>query len=151
MRESDLTGYCGLYCGDCIRYKSRASELANDLLKEFGETHFAEYARVKQSQIPEFRSYEGMVSLLAHISRLRCEVPCRRGGDGCMGSCSILACVKSKSFEGCWECSQYEKCEKLDFLKPYHGDTPIRNLGKIKELGIGAWAKHRGKCYPWQK
>ena len=151
MAESDLTGYCGLYCGDCIRYRCRASVLASDLMKEFEKTQFATYARVKQSQIPDFQHYEGMVSLLAHISRLRCEAPCRLGGGGCTGSCRIIECVKGRSFEGCWECSEHEVCEKLDFLKPFHGNTPIYNLGKIKEFGLKAWAKHRGKFYPWLK
>lgn len=151
MTDDDLTGYCGLYCGDCIRYRSRASELAIDLLKEFKETQFSEYARVKQVQIPDFEDYERMVSLLAHVSRLRCEIPCRLGGDGCMASCHIIECVKGKSLDGCWECSEYETCIKLDFLKPFHGDTLICNLGKIKEFGRGDWAKHRGDFYPWQK
>ena len=151
MTDSDLTGYCGLYCGDCMRYLSRASELANDLLKEFTKTQFSEYARVKQSQIPDYEHYEPMVGLLAHVAQLRCETPCSLGGDGCIGSCPIIACVKDKSFEGCWETSEYETCEKFDSLKPFCGDTPLRNLGKIKEFGITAWAKHRGKFYPWVK
>ncbi|TFG92271.1 MAG: DUF3795 domain-containing protein [Syntrophobacterales bacterium] len=151
MTDNDLTGYCGLYCGDCIRYRSRASELAADLLKEFENTQFAEYAKVKQSQIPDFQHYKGMVSLLAHISRLRCNVPCRLGGDGCMVSCPIMECVKGKAFEGCWECSEYKACQKLTFLKSFHGDTPLDNLDKIKEFGLRTWAKHRGNCYPWLK
>jgi hypothetical protein len=151
MTESDLPGYCGLYCGDCIRYKSRASELATNLLKEFENTQFAEYAKAKTSQIPDFQHYETMVNLLTHISRLHCEVPCGLGGDGCMDSCPIIECVKGKSLEGCWECSEYKGCEKLDFLKPFHGETPLHNLGMIKKFGIEAWATHRGKCYPWLK
>jgi hypothetical protein len=63
MTDSDLTGCCGLYCGDCIRYKSRASDLAKDLLREFEKMRFSEYAKVKQSQIPEFEHYEAMVCL----------------------------------------------------------------------------------------
>jgi hypothetical protein len=151
MTESDLTCYCGLYCGDCIRYKSRASELAVDLLNELEKTQFADYAQVKQSQISAFRDYEDMIKVLAHIAQLRCEVPCRLGGDGCVGSCPIIECVKGKSLEGCWECSEYKVCEKLNFLESFHGDTPLRNLDMIKKFGIEAWAKHRGKCYPWLK
>ncbi len=149
MTDAELTGYCGLYCGDCVRYKSRSSDLAKELLKEFEEKQFAEYARVKQSQIPDFEYFEVMVKLLEHISQLRCETPCRLGGDGCGGTCTIIKCVKDKSFDGCWECSEYERCEKLGFLKPFHGDTPLENLGKIKKFGIKSWAKHRGKFYPW--
>ena len=151
MTESDLTCYCGLYCGDCIRYESTASELAASLLEEFENAQFAEYAQVKSSEIPAFRHYETMVSLLTHVAELRCEVPCRLGGDGRGGACPIVACVKDKSLDGCWECSKYESCEKLEFLKSFHGDTPLRNLGMIKKFGIHAWARHRGKCYPWLK
>jgi Protein of unknown function (DUF3795) len=149
MTDADLTAYCGLYCGDCIRYKSKASDLADELLKELEKTQFKYYAKVKQSQIQDFDHYDPMLKLLGHISKLRCEVPCRLGGDGCIGSCEIIACVKDKSFGGCWECSEFETCESLAFLKPFHGDTPRNNLRKIKEFGISAWAKHRGKCYPW--
>lgn len=151
MTDTNLTAYCGLYCGDCIRFKSKASDLANDLLKEFDNTRFSEYAKVKRAQIPDFEHFEPMVGLLAHVSRLRCNVPCRLGGDGCVTSCNIIQCVKSKSFEGCWECSEYKTCEKLDFLKPFHGNTPVDNLSKIKEFGVKAWAKRRGKFYQWLK
>ena len=34
-------------------------------------------------------------------------------------------------------------------LKPFHGDAPLKNLRKIRELGIGLWARCREKCYPW--
>jgi hypothetical protein len=149
MTDSDFTCYCGLYCGDCIRYKSSASELAADLLKEFEDTQFGDYAKAKGSQIPDFRDYSIVVNLLTHISHLRCDIPCRLGGGGCTGSCPIIECVKGKSLEGCWECSEYKACEKLDFLKTFHGDTPLHNLGMIRKLGIEAWAKHWGKCYPW--
>jgi hypothetical protein len=151
MNGSELTGYCGLYCGDCIRYRSKASDLAKSLLKEFETTKFSEYAKVKRSHVPELESYEQVVSVLTAISQLKCETPCRLGGDGCAGSCLIIKCVREKSLEGCWECAEYETCEKVDFLKPFHGDTPLRNLRKIKELGIEDWAKHRGKFYPWLK
>jgi len=86
---------------------------------------------------------------LKAISELNCKTPCRLGGDGCEGSCEIIKCIKEKAFEGCWECDSFEKCEKLDFLKPFHGNAPAHNLRKIKEIGIDNWAKHRDKCYPW--
>ncbi|MBW1816899.1 MAG: hypothetical protein JRJ60_07040 [Deltaproteobacteria bacterium] len=41
QNEKDLTAFCGLYCGDCIRYQCRASDLSNeecgklDFLKPF--------------------------------------------------------------------------------------------------------------------
>jgi len=149
MKEKDLTAYCGLYCGDCIRYQSKSSDLANDLLKELKRQQFSEYAKVKRIHIKEFEYFNLLISSLKAISDLKCEIPCRLGGDGCVSSCEIVRCIKEKSYEGCWECSEFEFCNKLDFLKPFHGDGPLKNLRRIKELGIESWVTYREKCYPW--
>ena len=34
MTDIELTAYCGLYCGDCIRYRSKASDPAKPILEE---------------------------------------------------------------------------------------------------------------------
>lgn len=149
MKERDLTAYCGLYCGDCIRYQSRASELAEELLEEIKKTKFTEYANVKKSHKKEFENFDTFLPLLKVISEIKCERPCRIGGDGCEGECEVIKCVRSKAFEGCWECNDFEICDKLIFLKPFHGNGPLENLKIIKELGLDNWAKDREKCYPW--
>lgn len=149
INEYNLTAYCGLYCGDCIRYQSKASDLAKDIIKEFGNTKFTEYAKVKRMQLPQMENYETMIQVLAVISTIKCEISCRQGGDGCGGSCQIKKCIKEKMLDGCWLCADFETCDKLKFLKPFHGEAPINNLRKIKELGTDSWAKHRDKCYPW--
>lgn len=149
ITEENLTAYCGLYCGDCIRYQSKASDLAKDILKEFEKTKFSEYAKVKKLQLPQMESYETMIKVLQAISQIKCAIPCRLGGDGCVGSCPVIKCIKENSLKGCWECDGFETCSKLDFLKVFHGEAPLKNLRKIKKLGLDSWAKHREKCYPW--
>jgi len=149
MNERELTGFCGLYCGDCIRYNCRASELADELLGEIEQKHFEEYAKVKCVHRKEFENFDSFVGFLRALSEINCEKPCGAGGDGCGGSCQIIACVRSRDLKGCWECPENEQCERLDFLIPFHGDAARRNLTKIREHGIGNWAKYRVKCYPW--
>ena len=149
MEDKNLTAYCGLYCGDCIRFKCRASDLSALLLDELERSHFQEYSKVKRYHAKELEHYESMITALKGISAIKCEVSCRLGGDGCNGSCQITKCVKDKAIEGCWECTEFEACNKLDFLKPFHGDAPLKNLRKIREFGIGSWARYREKCYPW--
>jgi len=149
MKEKDLTGYCGLYCGDCIRYQSKSSDLADRLLKELDRQRFSEYADVKRRFNKDFDNYDLLISGLKAIAGLRCEIPCRLGGNGCAGSCEIIMCVKTKSLEGCWGCDTFETCDKFNFLKPFHGDGPMNNLKKIKKYGLGNWATHREKFYPW--
>jgi hypothetical protein len=43
----------------------------------------------------------------------------------------------------------FETCDKFEFLKPVHSDTPRGNCRKIKKYGLSGWAKHREKFYPW--
>ena len=148
-RDEMLTAFCGLYCGDCLRYKSKAPDLAEELLNELKKNNFENYARVKTSSVKEFERYHEMVKAMEAIIKLKCTTPCRLGGDGCDGPCGIIKCVSLKKLKGCWECDEFEECGKLEFLKPIHGDGPINNLRKIRKHGIADWARYRDKCYPW--
>ena len=64
MKDKDLTAYCGLYCGDCIRYRCKASDLADKLLNEIDKHHFMEYANIKRTHIKEFENFESLVTSL---------------------------------------------------------------------------------------
>ena len=149
MNEADLTAYCGLYCGDCLRYKSKAVELARDLLAELRNLKFDKYARVKSATVKELEHFDDCVGVLNAIVKLGCETLCKAGGDGCSGPCEIKQCVQNKKLEGCWECSSFETCDKFEFFKPIHGDTTRSNLRKIRRYGLDNWAKHRDKFYAW--
>ena len=75
--------------------------------------------------------------------RLRCQKACK--GDGGNPFCKIRKCCQKKECEGCWECEEFETCEKLDFLNSIHGDAHIKNLKKIKKQGIDKFLE--GKKY----
>jgi hypothetical protein len=151
MNDKDkvLTAYCGLYCGDCIRYKSKAADLALELLNELKRVNFENYAKVKRNSVKEFERYGEMIKTIEAINNLKCNTPCRLGGDGCAKPCEIIKCVTSKNLKGCWECSEFEECDKFEFLKPFSGNGPQKNLKKIKKYGLDNWSIHREKFYPW--
>ena len=148
-QEIELTAYCGLYCGDCIRYRSKAADLARELENELQKVKFDGYAEVKSTSVKEFGYYKEFCRVLDVIAKLKCDTPCRAGGDGCLQPCEIKECVQSKNLEGYWKCNEFERCEKFEFLKPFHGDTPHKNLRKIKEYGFDRWVEHREKFYVW--
>lgn len=146
MDQRDLTTFCGIYCGDCPRFKARFSDLAEELLGELYRVKFAELAIILG-----LAQYPDAASLLGVLVGMKCETPCRLGGDGCGGQpCQVKACTREKGLEGCWQCDGFEQCDKLDFLKPFCGDAPLNNLRKIRELGLEGWAGQREKQYPWQ-
>jgi hypothetical protein len=148
-QEAELTAYCGLYCGDCLRYKSKAVDLARDLQTELRKVKFDKYAEVKSAFVKELGHYEKCCQVLDAIVKLECDTPCRAGGDGCLQPCEIKTCVQSKKLEGCWECGEFEGCNKFESFKRFHGDTAKENLRKIKEYGLSVWAGHREKFYRW--
>jgi len=150
-QEFELTAYCGLYCGDCIRYSGKVVDLAAELCHELQKTQFEKYAAVKSKAVKELEGYGPCCQVLEAIAKLKCISPCRLGGDGCASPCAIKKCVQSKGMQGCWQCHQMEKCTKFEFLKPIHGDNPRGNLRKVQDYGLSRWAKHRGKFYPWSK
>lgn len=150
-QDEILTAYCGLYCGDCIRYQSKAADLAHELSLELKNIQFDEYAKVKSRQKKEIEYYQECIALLDEIIQLKCTTPCRLGGDGSVEKCEIKKCVLSKGFQGCWECTMFEQCDKFESLEPFCGDAPQKNLVKIKEHGLDRWANYREKFYPWLK
>ena len=153
--DYELTAYCGLYCGDCFRYHCRVSELSGNLLSELGDMHFEKYAEYKSGSakqfdpVPEFEHYTEFCKVLEAIVALQCNSPCRTG-NGCPAfSCDILECCRSRGFDGCWECEEFESCLRFEKLEACHGDGPRRNLRIIRELGLDNWADNRCKPYVW--
>ena len=154
---AQLTAYCGLYCGDCIHYQSRAADLARELLNELQATGFDKYADIKSSStkqldaVKQLEHHRECCEVLEAIAALQCNTPCRVGGGYPTFSCEILECCKRKAIEGCWQCGEFEGCMRLESLQSIHGDSHQQNLKKIKELGLDRWAKHRCRPYIWQK
>lgn len=135
MSDKDYPPHCGIYCGDCPRYKAEFSDMCSDLLEELENSHFSKLAKVIATKNDKFKQYDHMLSLLKEIADLKCDAPCRRGG-GRGESCEVIVCNSRKGVEGCWECEEFEQCSKLVFLKPFCKDAPMRNLKTIKKLGV---------------
>jgi len=66
--------------------------------------------------------------------KLRCGKSCKSGGGN--PSCKIKRCVQKKKITGCWECDEFESCDKLKFLEVNHGKAHIKNLKTIKNKGV---------------
>lgn len=148
MNEKELTTHCGIYCGDCPRYQAGFSDMSGELLEEFEKSNFSKLAEVIATKNEMFKQYPDMITLLQIIRDLKCDVSCRQGG-GLGESCGVIKCNREKDIEGCWDCGAFEHCDKLDFLKPFCHDAPIKNLKKIKKLGVERWVSQRENQYPW--
>ena len=139
----DLVAYCGLYCGDCYRYKGKLADMARDLRKELRAEKFDITAgkMAENAFFKAFKNYPQCYEVLGEIVKLRCKRSCRGGGGPPV--CKMRVCCEKKGIEGCWQCDEFETCKKLDFLKPYHEDAHVKNLKLLRKSGVDNFIKNK--------
>jgi hypothetical protein len=120
-----LTAYCGLDCSQCFGYTKTISEAA----KQLRRTMRAEKMKQVWPSMPFLGDYEAFKKVLDALAGLRCK-GCRDGGGNPF--CKIRTCAQKLNYEGCWECNEFEACDKLTFLEPGHKDEHLRNLRKLR-------------------
>ncbi|MFC1968250.1 DUF3795 domain-containing protein [Chloroflexota bacterium] len=137
--DKDLIAYCGLYCGDCFNYKGQIADLARDLRKKLREAKFDRASQGLSKHFKDFKNFQQCYGVLGAMVRLRCKRICHNGGGN--PSCKVRICCQKKNLPGCWECDGFETCNKLDFLKPIHGDANLKNLRRLKKQGVDSFLK----------
>ena len=147
----DMTAYCGLVCSDCIRYRGELTDTARSLLSILEKRDFHHYAAVKMKYEHVFEQYPIFVDVLKAITELECRQSCRKGGGCSSFACPIIECCIEKQYQGCWECEQLDNCDRFDFLKPFHGDTPKNNCNEIHNNGFTNFALIKHPFYVWGK
>ena len=125
-------GYCGLNCVECFVYKKTVSEAAKSLRRELR----AAKLKVAWEGIPFLGEYEPFKKSLDGLAMLRCSRVCRKGGGNPW--CKIRKCCQKKGIEGCWECVDFEGCNKLQ-------ERYVKNIRKIKKVGIDGFIKAESK------
>lgn len=143
--KQKYVAYCGLYCGDCPWYRGKVADMARDLRKELRDIKFDKLAEfiADYPQFAVFKNYPQCYDVLGSLMKARCNTPCQEGGGPL--SCKIRKCCQKRSIKGCWQCPELDRCDKLDYLTPGHGDAHIRNLRMIRRKGLDAFLE--GKKY----
>ncbi|MBN1998251.1 DUF3795 domain-containing protein [candidate division KSB1 bacterium] len=147
MSDEENIAYCGLYCKDCYNYTGTIADLARDLRKELRRIHFDKTAAglAAFSFFKEFENYETCYKVLGSMVKLRCRRICRDGGGPPF--CKIRKCCQKEELTGCWECSEFESCEKLDFHRPFHGVAHLKNLRRLQKKDPEVFVKGQRDWY----
>ena len=145
--DLNLISFCGLYCGDCHGFSGKIPDLARDLRKELREIHYDKFAAFISTYSfgKDFKNYDECYKVLGAMVKFRCRKGCRNGGGSPF--CKIRKCVQKKGLFGCWECSDFENCNELQFLESVHGNAHIKNLIKIKKSGREEFVKGKTLWY----
>ncbi len=135
--DKDLIGYCGLYCGDCPGYKGEIADLARGLRKKLRESRVDRAAPFLAKVHKGYKNYKQFDEVLGLLVNMHCKKVCRKRVKA--PDCEIRKCCLEKSFQGCWECEEFETCKKSDWLEPVHGDAHLKNLRRIKRKGMNGF------------
>ncbi|HUX53818.1 MAG TPA: hypothetical protein VMV56_05365 [Williamwhitmania sp.] len=142
------TGYCGVFCGDCIPSRSELFCVARTLKSELAINHLEKYAQIKEQKQEVFKDYNQFLDVLNAIINLECSGSCRKGG--CNENCEVRSCAISRELVGCWACDEMEQCEKLSHLKKHHPHLDF-HLNIIATEGLLAFHNKRKSHYAWDK
>lgn len=137
--DKDLIACYGLYCGDCFNFKGEIADLSRDLRKKLREAKFDKASKGLSKYFKDLHDYEACYRVLGAMVRLRCNRACRNGGGNL--SCKIRICCRKKNLTGCWQCSDFGKCTRFEFLKPIHEDANLKNLKKLEKQGVEDFLK----------
>jgi hypothetical protein len=138
-KNLEVITYCGLCCLDCHGYTGKIADLARDLRKELRNAQYDKFAGAIANTPfgKSFAHYDYCYELLGTMVKFRCKKGCRDGGGPPF--CKIRKCCREKEITGCWECDDAQVCQKLDFLKPVHGDAHLKNCRAIRKKGIAGF------------
>ena len=143
--------YCGLYCAECPNHTGIIVDIARDLRKELRTYRFDKTAELlsQYSFFKQYEKYRDCYDVFGAMVKMRCGKTCRkRSGNP---SCKIRLCCKKKKLDGCWDCSEFNLCNKLDFLKTNHGCAHIKNIEIISKKGIDEFINGKKHWYLKEK
>jgi len=147
--DDDLEGvaFCGIYCDGCFLHAGKIADLARGLRRELRAARFDRAAEAL-SEVPflkAFKGYPACDEVLGALVKVRCKRTCREGGGP--QHCDIRICCRNKGIDGCWQCEDFRKCQKLEVLCKGHGDAHIRNLNTLKRKGVSAFISGKPLWY----
>ncbi len=148
--QDSLIAYCGLFCGDCIIRKGEIWNLSKELLPRLQTPEFRKLA-IGLPQLTEvfeaLQGYDPCCAMLEVIvDHLQCTTVCKQGGGST--DCQIRRCCQEKGIQGCWMCEMFEPfgcaqdditCETLAGLNPIHQGAHLKNLRRLRDVGITAF------------
>ena len=137
--EAELVAYCGIYCGDCLGYTGVIADGAEAFSQVLDRYQFQ---RTAAGIFPEELSdYERFREILSFMTDLRCPGRCRKPeGEAVPPGCVVRDCCIEKGLYACYECDEFESCDKLrDLHGNLHYDACLRNMRAMREKGLDAW------------
>ena len=137
MKNRNLVGRCGIYCGACFAYRGNVSKKAIELRNELKKERFRRIA----TAFEWVGDWSQFTRWLYWLSKLKCD-GCQAGGG--WPWCPVRKCSQKKGFISCAECEQMP-CERLEWITRRYKRWNLQNLERIREVGIDRWLTEQAR------
>ena len=135
--KKELLAYCGFYCGDCTGYTGVIADAASGFKNLLEKWKFDD--TIKCVFPEKLKDYPRFLEMLEFMTDLKCGKICRDRMDSDT-TCRVRRCCREKGFFACYECDDFEICEKLKSLfEGLHYEVSLKNLRAIREIGLETW------------
>lgn len=147
--RNELLAYCGFYCGDCLGHTGVIAEAAKDFKRVLDKYQFA---RTAKCVLPDLlKDYDRFYEVVGFMTGLKCPMICREREDSGI-ACEVRKCCLDNCFYACYECDDFETCDKLKSLMDgLHYKSSLKNLKAIKEMGLEEWISKGTRHHYWDK
>jgi len=148
IRKESLA-YCGFYCGDCLGHTGVIADAAEDFKAVLEKYKFEKSAKCILTD--QLKDYDKIFDRIVFMASLRCPMVCRERKDDNV-ACEVRKCCRSKGFFACYECSDFEVCEKLkSIMEGLHYEAMLKNLKEIKAMGLEEWINKGQPHHYWDE
>ena len=150
MKErKELLAYCGVYCGDCLGYTDVIADAVKNFTMVLEKYKFDRTAKCVFSD--QLKDYDKFYENLGFMTCLKCPMICREREDGGI-ACKVRKCCIDRGFYACYECDDFEICDKIkSLMKGLHYYASVNNLKAIREMGLKAWITRGKRHYYWSE
>ena len=147
--KKELLTYCGFYCGDCLGYTGVIADAATDFKTMLDKYKFE---RTAKCVLPDqLKDYDRFYEIVSFMTGLKCPLICRARQDSSV-SCVVRKCCIDNGFYACYECDNFEACDKLkSLMEGLHYKSSLKNLRSIQQMGLEEWISRGKRHHYWDE
>ena len=147
--KKTLLAYCGFYCGDCLGHTGVIAEAAKNFKDVLDKYQFRQTAKCIFPD--QLKDYDRFYEIVDFMNGLKCPMTCREREDK-SAVCEVRDCCIDKGFYACFECDEFETCNKLKSLMDgLHYEASLKNLKAIREMGVAQWLINGKRHHYWDE
>ena len=143
--QINMVAYCGVFCKECPANIKQIAFYAHELKGEidnYESKRIIHQLKSLDEELNTIGNFKVFYEILKYLEKFKCNSPCRECGGN--PRCEVGKCCKNKALNGCWECIEFDQCDKLIDLKESLGKSFLEDIRILREQGVDSFLEKKG-------